>query len=109
MSHHAYLQLRVDVSVEAFSLDLLDILIELLVAKLVSFLVFSIVWELFLHGVVGEVNSPRREAKFVLGRGGPDVPVGKPVAFYQSVDAGDDDVVPEVEFPLPIEQRMLDV
>lgn len=49
------------------------------------------------------MDSALRSGQRILGGSGPYVSIAVPIALESAVDAGDEDVVPEIELPLAVE------
>jgi hypothetical protein len=105
-----YFHVGIDVPVETFPrVEFLDVGIDLVIAQFVPLFVLAVVREVLLDGVIGEVNRLAPSSWLVLKRSGPDVSVCEPVPLAASVDAGDHDVMPNIELPLLVEQRHIDI
>lgn len=88
---------------------LIDIHTELFITDFVAFFILPVIWEILLHGVVGEMDASGILSQGVLVGRGPDVSVFVPISFDDSVYRGHHDVMAEVELPAIVQQRPLDV
>lgn len=54
---------------------------ELIITYFVALLVLSILWQIFLHGIIGEMDGSETIFGGILVRCGPNVPQFIPIAF----------------------------
>lgn len=109
---YEYFHFGVDfvVKVEVFMFGLFDhVVVKLLVGNFVAFLKFSVVREVLLNCVIGEVDFTTISFQVVLRRGRSNVAVFVEVALDPAIDAGHHHVVSEVELTFLVEKRFLDV
>lgn len=105
-SEHDYLHLRVHFVVEA---AFADIVIKLIVRYLVALLVPSVIGQVLLNCVVGQVHAASSLLERVLARSGAHVTLLEEVALDEPIGAVDHDVVAQVEFSTSVQQRLLNV
>lgn len=86
-----------------------EVLLELLVAHLITLLEPTVVLTVLLHSVVGEVHRRIQPAQVVLVAGRTDIALFVPISFQPTVHAADHHVMPNIELPLVVEKRLADV
>lgn len=87
----------------------LQIILELSIGKLIAPLILSVVGQLFLHCIVGQVHRTEPIGNGVLIGSSPNVTELTPVAFHMAIDTGDEHVMPDIKFPPVVEKRLLDI
>jgi hypothetical protein len=106
------LHLFIDSIIKTFAflfVILFDVVIELIIAKFVPFFILAVFGEVLLNCIVGKVYGSAAVTERVFASCGSDVSFLVPVAFEDPVDAGDHDIVSEVEFSLVVEEWSFDV
>ena len=78
---------------------------KVFIAELISLLIFSILRQLLLDSVIGEMHSPLSSHKRVLSWCGPHVSITIPIAFESAVYASYQDIVSDIKFPIAVKQR----
>ena len=83
---------------------------ELYIAELVARLKLSIVIQLLLHSIVGEMHKPIGDIlERKLPTTGPEVAIGIPVALQVAIDRAHQCKAPDVELTVLVQQRLLDI
>jgi hypothetical protein len=87
---------------------LVQIFLKLKVRKLVSFLMFSIKSTIFLNGIVGQMDQLIAHIVKVEGIGRcSDVALAVPVSSHLPMKSCYDHVMPDIELPPFVKQRVL--
>jgi hypothetical protein len=80
-----------------------QISLELVIGDFVGRLIFLVIFAIFLYGIVGEMNILICEiVKVKLFAAGSDIPFLVPIALEDAVDAGQEHIVPDVEFAIVV-------
>lgn len=86
-----------------------EVILELGVGNLISRLISAIFRIVLLYGVVCEMNFGLKYLYVELIGGGAHIAFFEPVGSCDSVEIGDEHVVPDIEFTIVVEERPIDV
>lgn len=111
-SSQFYLHFRVNIIIEVLcfaGIALINICAELIVANFVSFFILSVIWQIFLNCVIGEMDAASVLSESVLARSCPNVAVLVPIPFDDTIDTSHHNVMPQIKLTLVVKQRSLNV
>ena len=83
---------------------------ELYIAELIARLKLSVIIELLLHSIVGEMHKPVGDIlEGELPATGPEIAIGIPVALQVAIDRAHEREASDIELTVLVQQRLLNI